>query len=55
MRKLSVKEWLVRIVEVMYGDVRIMVEIGDGFSKKLSVIVGVCQGSFFIHVIEAIS
>ena len=58
MRKLGVKEWLVRMVQVMYVGVKSMVKVGDGCSKKFGVDVGVHQGSvlsplLFIIVIEA--
>ena len=60
MRKLGVEEWLVRMVQIMYVDVKSMVKVGDGCSKEFGVDVGVHQGSvlsplFFIIVIEAVS
>ena len=60
MRKLGIDEWLVRLVQSMYKDVRSRVRVGDGYSKELSVGVGVHQGSvlsplLFIIVLEALS
>ena len=60
MRKLGVKDWLVHMLQVTYVCVKSMIKVGDGFSKKFGVDVGVHQGSvlsplFFIIVIEAVS
>ena len=41
MRKLGVDERLVRLVQSMYKDVRSRVRVGDGYSKKFGVGVGV--------------
>ena len=60
MRKLGIDEWLVRLVQSMYKDVRSRVKIGDGYSEEFGVGVGVHQGSvlsllLFIIVLEALS
>ena len=60
MRKLGIDEWLVRLVQSMYKDVRSRVRVGDGYSKEFGVGVGVQQGSvlsplLFIIVLEALS
>ena len=60
MRKLGIDEWLVRLVQSMYKDVRSRVRVGDGYSEEFGVGVGVHQGSIlspllFIIVLEALS
>ena len=60
MRKLGVDEWLVRVVQAMYANVRSRVRVGDGYSEEFEVKVGVHQGSvlsplLFIIVLEALS
>ena len=60
MRKLGVGEWLVRVVQAMYANVRSRVRVGDGYSEDFAVGVGVHQGSvlsplLFIMVLEALS
>ena len=60
MRKLGIDEWLVRLVQSMYKDVRSTVRVGDGYSEEFGVGVGVHQGSvlsplLFIIVLEALS
>ena len=60
MRKLGIEEWLVRLVQSMYKDVRSRVRVGDGYSEEFGVGVGVHQGSvlsplLFIIVLEALS
>ena len=60
MRKLGIDEWLVRLVQPMYKDVRSRVRAGDGYSEEFGVGVGVHQGSvlsplLFIIVLEALS
>ena len=60
MRKLGIDEWLVRLVQSMYKDVRSRVRVGDGHSEEFGVGVGVHQGSvlsplLFIIVLEALS
>ena len=60
MRKLGVAEWLVRVVQGMYANVRSRVRVGDGYSEEFTVGVGVHQGSvlsplLFIIVLEALS
>ena len=60
MRKLGIDEWLVRLVQSMYKDVRSRVREGDGYSEEFGVGVGVHQGSvlsplLFIIVLEALS
>ena len=60
MRKQGIDEWLVRLVQSMYKDVRSRVRVGDGYSEEFRVGVGVHQGSvlsplLFIIVLEALS
>ena len=60
MRKLRIEEKLVRFVQTMYEDKKIMVKVGDGYSKEFDVVFGVHQGSvlnslLFIIVLETIS
>ena len=60
MRKLGIDEWLVRLVQSMYTDVRSRVRVGNGYSEEFGVGVGVHQGSvlsplLFIIVLEALS
>ena len=60
MSKLGIDEWLVRLVQSMYKDVRSRVRVGDGYSQEFGVGVVVHQGSvlsplLFIIVLEALS
>ena len=60
MHKLCIDEWLVRLVQSMYKDVRSRVRVGDGYSEEFGVGVGFHQGSvlsplLFIIVLEALS
>ena len=60
MRKLKIDEWLVRIVQSMYKEVRSKVRVGDEYSNSFDVRVGVHQGSvlsplLFVIVLEALS
>ena len=60
LRKPGTNEWLVRLVQSMYKDVRSRVRVGDGYSEEFGVGVGVHQGSvlsplLFIIVLEALS
>ena len=59
MRKLGIDEWLVRLVQSMYKDVRSRVREGDGYSEESGVGVGVHQGSvlspLLFIVLEALS
>ena len=60
MRKLGIDEWLVRLVQSMYKDVRSRVRVGDGYSEEFGVGVGVHQGSvlsplLFIIVLDTLS
>ena len=60
MHKLGIDEWLVRLVQSMYKDVRSRVRVGNGYSEEFGVGVGVHQGSvlsplLFIIVLEALS
>ena len=55
-----IDEWLVRLVQSMYKDVRSRVRVGDGYSEEFGVGVGVHQGCvlsplLFIIVLEALS
>ena len=45
MRKLGVEEWIVRLVQGMYANARSRVRVGEGYSEKFEVKVGVHQGS----------
>ena len=58
LRKLGVEEWIVRLVQGMYANVRSRVRVIEGYNKEVKV--GVHQGSilsplFFIIVLEALS
>ena len=58
MRKLGIDEWLVRLVQSMYKDVRNRVRVGDGYSEEFGVGVGVHQGSVLsplLFILEALS
>ena len=60
LRKLGVEEWIVRLVQGMYANVQSHVSVGEGYSEKFEVKVGVHQGSvlsplLFIIVLEALS
>lgn len=60
MRKLGVDEWLVRVVQSMYHNVRSRVRVNTELSDEFDVKVGVHQGSvlsplLFIMVLEALS
>ena len=60
MRKLKIDEWLVKIVQSMYKEVRSRVRAGDEYSNSFDVQVGVHQGSvhsplLFVIVLEALS
>ena len=60
MRKLDVEEWIVKLVQGMYENVRSRVRVGDGLSEKFEVKADVHQRSvlsplFFIIVLEALS
>ena len=60
MRKLKIDEWLVRIVQSMYKEVRSKVRVGDEYSNSFDVWVGVHQGSvlsplLFVIVLKALS
>ena len=43
MRKLGINEWLVRLVQSMYKDVRSRVRVGRGYSEEFGVKVGVLR------------
>ena len=45
MRKLGIDEWLLRLVQSMYKDVRSRVRVADWYSEEFGVGVGVHQGS----------
>ena len=60
LRKLSVDEWLLQLIQSMYENARSRVHVGCNLSEQFSVKVGVHQGSFlspllFIMVLEALS
>ena len=60
MRKLKIDEWLVRIVQAMYREMRSRVRVGNEYSNSFDVRVGVHQGSvlsplLFVIVLEALS
>ena len=59
MRKLGIDEWLVRLVQSMYKDVRSRVRVCDGYSEEFGVGVGVHQDSvlspLLFIVLEALS
>ena len=60
MRKQGIDEWLVRLVQSMYKDVRSRVREVDGYSEEFGVGVGVHQGSvlsplLLIIVLESLS
>lgn len=57
MRKLGVKEWIMKLVQGMYENARSRVRVGEGLSDEFEVKVGVHQGSvlsllLFIIVLE---
>ena len=47
MGKLEIGEWLKRIVQSMYKEVRSRVRVGDEYSNSFDVQMGVHQGSVF--------
>ena len=54
MRKLGIDEWLVRLVQSMYKDVRSRVRVGSGYSEEFGVKVsrcssGICPKSATLH------
>ena len=60
LRELSVEEWIVRLVQGMYAEVRSCVRVGMGYSEEFEVKVSVHQGSvlsplLLIIVLEALS
>ena len=60
LRKLGVKEWIVRLIQGMYANAWSRVRVGEGYSEEFEVKVGVHQGSvlsplLFIIVLEALS
>ena len=60
LRELGVEEWIVRLVQGMYADVRSRVRVGMGYSEEFEVKVSVHQGSvlsplLLIIVLEALS
>ena len=60
MRKLGVEEWILKLVQGMYENVRTRVWFGECLTDKFEVKVGVHQGSvlsplLFIIVLEALS
>ena len=60
MQKLGIYEWLVRLIQSMYKEVRSRVRVGSGYIEEFGVNVGVHQDSvisllLFIIVLEALS
>ena len=60
LRKLGVEEWIVRVVQGMYANVRTHVRVGEEYSEEFKVKVSVHQGwvlslLLFIIVLEALS
>ena len=60
MCKLGIDEWLVRLVQSIYKDVRSRIRVGDRYSKEFGVGVVVHLGSvlsslLFIIVLEALT
>ena len=60
LRKLGMVEWIVRLVQGMYVNVRSCVHVGEGYSEEFEVKVGVHQCSvlsplLFVIVLEALS
>ena len=60
LRKLDVEEWIVRLVQGMYINMRNRVHVGEGFSQEFEVKVGVHQEPvlsrlLFIIVLKALS
>ena len=60
MRKLGIEEWLVKLVQAMYSNVKSQVRVNGTYSEPFEVKVGVHQGSvlsplLFIIVLEALS
>ena len=59
LRKLSVEEWIVRLVQGMYANARSRVRVGEGYSEEFEVKVGVpgfvLSPLLFIIVLEALS
>src|SRR5206468_3840554 len=60
LRKLKVDEWLVKVIQSMYDDVKTAVKVRDNISEDFDVKVGVHQGSvlsplLFIIVLDALS
>ena len=58
MHRLGVDEWLVKVVQSMYHNMRSRLQVNGGFSDELEVNVGVHQGSvlsplLFIIILEA--
>ena len=59
MRKLGVEEWIVKLVQGMFENVRSRVRVGEGLSDEFELKVGVHQGSvpspLLFIVLEALS
>ena len=60
LRTLKIDEWLVRIVQFMYKEMRSRVRVGDEYSNSFDVRVDVHQGSvlsplLFVIVLKALS
>ena len=60
LRKVGIEEWVVRVIKSMYHDAKSSVRVNGTYSDRLSVNVGVHQGSvlsplLFVIVLEALS
>ena len=60
MRKVGVEEWVIRVVQAMYENVKSKVRLNEKFSEEFNIKVGVHQGAvlsplLFIIVLEALS
>ena len=46
LRKLGVEEWIVRLVQGMYGNARSHIRVGEGYSEEFEVKVGVQEAQY---------
>ena len=54
MRKLGVKEWIVKLVQGMYKNVQSLVRVGEGLSEEFQVKGSVLSPLLFIIVLELV-